>query len=84
MDFDFFKVKLNGENSFAKKLNYPETLDKFTYSNMDTLEISLKLVEKTNKEKGISNIEQAMFYLSNDKTQSSYIFESLDAGKYRL
>jgi len=51
---------------------------------MDNLEISLKLIEKDNKEKSINQIEQAMFYLSNDKSQNSYIFESNDEGNYRL
>jgi len=51
---------------------------------MDHLEISLKLIEKDNKEKSINQIEQAMFYLSNDKSQNSYIFESNDEGNYRL
>jgi len=84
MDFDFFKVKLHGENDLSKKLNYPEVLEKITYTNMDNLEISLKLVEKDNKGKEINKIEQAMFYLSNDKSQNSYLFESLDEGRYRL
>jgi len=84
MDFDYFKVNLSGENNISKNLNYPDTLDKITYSNMDTLEISLKLVEKDDKLKGINNIEQAMFYLSNDKTENSYIINFLEGGNYRL
>jgi len=51
---------------------------------MDSLEISLKLVEKDNKEKEINKIEQAMLYLSNDKSQNSYLLDSLDEGKYQL
>jgi len=84
MDFDFFKVKLHGENDLSKSLKYPEVLEKITYSNMDSLEISLKLVEKDNKEKEINKIEQAMFYLSNDKSQNSYLLDSLDEGRYQL
>ncbi|ORY78327.1 hypothetical protein LY90DRAFT_665051 [Neocallimastix californiae] len=84
MDFESFKVKVHGENNVDKRLNYPEKLNKITYSNMDHLEISLKLIEKDNKEKSINQIEQAMFYLSNDKSQNSYIFESNDEGNYRL
>jgi len=51
---------------------------------MDSLEISLKLVEKDNKEKEINKIEQAMLYLSNDKSQNSYLLDSLDEGRYQL
>ncbi|ORX58439.1 hypothetical protein BCR36DRAFT_366652 [Piromyces finnis] len=82
--FDFFKVKLHGENNVAKRLTYPEVMEKFTFSNMDNLEITLKLVEKDNSEKTISNIEQAMVYLSNEKSQNSFVLEALNDGKYRI
>jgi len=84
MTFDFFKVRLHGENNVSKRLTYPEVMEKFTISNMDKLELSLKLVEKNDKEKEINKIEQAMFYLSNDKSENSYILESSDSGKYIL
>jgi len=58
-------------------------MEKFTISNMDNLEISLKLVEKESK-KAVSSIEQAMVYLSNDKSQNSFILEALEDGKYRI
>jgi len=84
MTFDFFKVNLHGEKDVSKKLNYPETMEKITLSNMDTLEITLKLVEKENKSKTINKIEQAMVYLSNDKSENSYILDALDEGQYRI
>jgi len=82
--FESFKVKLHGENNVSKSLKYPEVMDKFTLSNMDNLEISLKLVENDNSDKTISNIEQAMVYLSNDKSENSFVLEALEGGKYRV
>jgi len=84
MDFDFFKVNLHGETRLLKSLNYPQTMEKITLSNLDVLEVTFKLVEKEDKSKEINRIEQAMFYLSNDKSQNSYIFEDLTDGNYRI
>jgi len=81
--FDIFKVTLHGENDISKKLSYPEKMEKFTISNMDSLEITLTLVEKESK-KAVSKIEQAMVYLSNEKSQNSFVLEALDDGKYRI
>jgi len=84
LDFDSFKVKLHGENNLSKRLKYPEVMEKITLKDLDVLEITFKLVEKENKSKEINRIEQAMFYLSNEKSQNSYIIEDLTDGKYRI
>jgi len=84
MTFDSFKVKLHGVNDVSKNLKYPETMDKITLSNMDTLEITFKLVEKENQDEPISKIEQAMIYLSNDKSENSFIVNALEGGQYKV
>jgi len=59
-------------------------MDKITLSNMDTLEITFKLVEKENQDEPISKIEQAMIYLSNDKSENSFIVNALEGGQYKV
>lgn len=81
--FDQFKVKVTGTTQITKSLTFPEKLEKFTLSNMDKLEINVKLLEEETK-KPVNKIEQAMLYLTNTESSNTYIMESKENGKYGI